>query len=136
MKLNFRTTVLYVKDVKESINFYEKAFGFERKFIAEGEVYGELNIGNTNIGFSKEEFVKNNIIRTDFHKNSMEKIPSGFEIAFVSEDVEESFKKAVDAGAQIILKPTKMQWGQTVAYLRDINGIIIEIFNEVSNFNK
>jgi catechol 2,3-dioxygenase-like lactoylglutathione lyase family enzyme len=36
-------TILYVQDVTKSIEFYEAAFGFKRKFIAPGNSYGQLD---------------------------------------------------------------------------------------------
>lgn len=39
----FRYSILYVKDVKATISFYEQAFGFERIFISPDNQYGELD---------------------------------------------------------------------------------------------
>ena len=38
--IKFAYTILYVQDVEKSIDFYERAFGFKRKFIAPGNSYG------------------------------------------------------------------------------------------------
>lgn len=35
--------------------------------------------------------------------------------------------KAVKAGAELIAKPTEKPWGQTVSYVRSIEGTLIEI---------
>ncbi|EIM75241.1 glyoxalase/bleomycin resistance protein/dioxygenase [Nitritalea halalkaliphila LW7] len=37
--VKFGYTILYVKDVTKSIEFYEKSFGFERKFITPENVH-------------------------------------------------------------------------------------------------
>ena len=50
--VKFSYTILYVKNVSESIEFYEKAFGFERKFITPENNYGELINGDTTISFA------------------------------------------------------------------------------------
>ena len=47
--IKFAYAILYVKDVAKSISFYEKAFGFKRKFIAPGNEYGELSTGDTTL---------------------------------------------------------------------------------------
>ena len=48
-------------------------------------------------------------------------------MAFVTETIEEDFQKAVDAGAEKYVDIKEKPWGQKVGYLRDINGILIEI---------
>lgn len=40
MKLAY--TILYVPDVVRAIEFYERAFGFQRGFVHESGEYGEL----------------------------------------------------------------------------------------------
>jgi lactoylglutathione lyase len=52
--VQFGYTILYVEDVEKSIVFYEKAFGFERKFITTENDYGELNTGQTTIAFASK----------------------------------------------------------------------------------
>jgi len=46
MKLGY--TILYVADVASSLSFYERAFGFKRRFLQESGTYGELETGETN----------------------------------------------------------------------------------------
>jgi len=53
------------------------------------------------------------------------------EIAFVTEDVEKAYKKAVKAGAMEVEKAQQKPWGQTVAYVRDIDGFLIELCTPV-----
>jgi lactoylglutathione lyase len=54
-------TILYVSDVTKSIEFYEKAFGFERKFITPENDYGELLTGETTISFVSKELANSNL---------------------------------------------------------------------------
>jgi lactoylglutathione lyase len=54
-------------------------------------------------------------------------LPAGIEIGFVDEDVHAAFTNAVNAGATSVVEPKVKPWGQTVAYVRDIDGILIEI---------
>jgi lactoylglutathione lyase len=51
-KVEFKYTILYVKDVTTTIKFYEKAFGFERIFVTPENDYGELSTGNTTLSFA------------------------------------------------------------------------------------
>lgn len=38
--IKFAYTILYVKDAEKTITFYEKAFGFARKFVTPDNSYG------------------------------------------------------------------------------------------------
>jgi len=53
--------------------------------------------------------------------------PFGIEIGFIADNVEESLFTAVNAGATIAEDPVTKPWGQIVAYIRDIDGFLIEI---------
>jgi len=49
------------------------------------------------------------------------------EIAFVSDNIDLDFKKAIEEGAEEYVEVVSKPWGQKVGYLRDINGILIEV---------
>jgi uncharacterized glyoxalase superfamily protein PhnB len=66
-----------------------------------------------------------------FTENKPSEAPAGIEIAFISEDVEGEFAKAVKAGVAVVREPVTKFWGQVVGYVRDLNGVIIEIGNPV-----
>ena len=51
----------------------------------------------------------------------------GFELGLVIEDVPAAFKRAVAAGAEPVSEPATRPWGQTVSYVRDVNGFLVEI---------
>ena len=55
------------------------------------------------------------------------------EIALVTDDVAAAVKRAVDAGAQLVQEPTAMPWGQTIAYVGDLNGFLVEICTPVAH---
>ena len=58
---------------------------------------------------------------------SLEKAPLGVEIALVTPDVPGLYARAVKAGAVAVSEPTTKPWGQTVAYLRDNSGHLVEL---------
>ena len=62
-----------------------------------------------------------------FSRNSVARPPAGIEIAFVTDDVDTAFKKAVDAGAVPLKEPQHTHWGQRVASVLDQNGVIVEL---------
>lgn len=117
---------MYVSDVTESIVFYEKAFGFLRKFITPENDYGELLTGETTIAFASTELGNSNF-KKGFEKLPNSGKPMGVELAFTTEDIESGFKKALDAGATEFEPITQKPWGQKVGYVLDTNGFLIEI---------
>ena len=56
--IQFAYIILYVKNVEKSIEFYEKAFGFSRKFLASSQ---KIGIGMLDItagaNFNKSEII-------------------------------------------------------------------------------
>jgi len=129
--IKFAYTILYVKDVKKSIGFYEKAFGFKSKFITPDNSYGELTTGDITLSFASTVLAKSNL-KNGFIESDINTKPFGIEIGFVTDNVEETLKSAVKAGAVLTEHPKTKPWGQVVAYVRDIDGFLIEICTAVS----
>lgn len=121
--MKFKYTILYVENVTKTLDFYVHAFGFKQKMIHESGDYGELETGLTILSFSKMDLMKQQ------GKNPSKPIDNSpaFEIAFETEDVQYALSNALKAGAKLIQKPEVMSWGQTTAYVTDINGFLIEI---------
>jgi catechol 2,3-dioxygenase-like lactoylglutathione lyase family enzyme len=121
--------VLYVKDVSASLTFYEKAFGFSRRFFNDdhGKAYGELDTGGARLAFYSVELVKSELKLPEVVLASPDKPPLGFEIALVTSDVPAAFARAVKAGATVVSEPATKPWGQTVACVRDKDGHLIEL---------
>lgn len=124
--VKFAYTILYVQDVTKTITFYEKAFGFTRKFVTPENDYGELSAGETTLSFASTILAKSNMVG-EFAESNLANKPFGIEIAFTTNDVEKIVQTAVSAGATIVENAKAKPWGQTVAYLRDLDGFLIEI---------
>lgn len=124
--MKFTYTILYVEDVTETIGFYEKAFGFIRKFITPEGDYGELISGETTIAFASIELGNSNF-ESEFEKITKSNKPFGVEMAFTTENIETDFQKAINSGATEFKPLTEKPWGQKVGYVRDNNGFLIEI---------
>jgi len=124
IKLNY--TILYVNDVTKTITFYEQAFGLPRKFITPENDYGELLTGETTLAFVALGLAKTNLSGGFKASNTNEK-PFGFNISFSSDDVPSTVAQALQAGAVQLEEIKVKPWGQTVAYLKDPDGFLIEI---------
>ena len=119
--MKFGYTIIYVDQVEATIAFYEKAFGLKRDMVA-GEEFGQLATGDTKLGFAAKK-----MLHGPGHFASPQDKPLGVEVAFTTGDVQAAFDKAVKAGAQPVSKPEQKPWGQTVAYVRDNNGFLVEL---------
>jgi uncharacterized glyoxalase superfamily protein PhnB len=129
--LQFAYTIFYVQDVIKTIEFYEKAFGFKRSFVAETAEFGQLDTGGTALSFATIELITG-VIPGGFIASDAKKQPLGVEVAFATENVEQAYKAAIDAGAMEVTRPAVKPWGQTVGYVRDLNGFLIEICTPIS----
>ena len=126
MKLGY--CIIYVPDVLQTTEFYEKAFGLARKFVHESG-YAEMATGETALAFASEALRAANGVET--LNNRIETAPAGAEIAFVTADVKGAYDRAVAAGAQPYKTPEPKPWGQMVGYVRDLNGFLVEICSPV-----
>ncbi len=123
-------TIIYVKDVVKTIEFYQKAFGIKLRFLHESNEYAEMETGQTTLGFASNEMAERNGFA--IKQNSAKDIAAGFEIAFVSDNPKEKFDHAIKNGATPLSEPAKKPWGQTVAYVRDLNGCLVEICSPIA----
>jgi lactoylglutathione lyase len=126
-------TILYVANVTLAMEFYEKAFDFQRKFMADDGLYGELLTGETTLAFADVEFVKKNFSNDGFIQNTPQNKPFGIEIGIVTDDVFLYVQKARNLGAVLISAPENKSWGQMVAYIRDLDGFLVEICTEIGS---
>jgi lactoylglutathione lyase len=124
MKLSY--TILYVKDVPRSVAFYEDAFGLMRRFVHKEGMYAEMDTGATTLSFAAYGLAKSNL-PCGFQENNLSKPPAGFEIAFTTDDVPAAYERALAAEATPVAPPTTKPWGQIVAFVRDKDGILVEI---------
>ena len=120
--------IIYVEDVNATVNFYEKAFGLKRRFVHESNTYAEMETGQTALAFADEK-----IITHPFQRNRSTKEASGVEIALVADNIQQQFKHALEAGAVSVVKPIKKPWGQTVCYVKDNNGCLVEICSPIQS---
>jgi lactoylglutathione lyase len=125
--------ILYVNDVSASLDFYERAFGLPRRFFNEdnGKAYGELDTGAACLAFASLELAREHL-KQDIIAASLDKPPLGVEVALVTADVPALYSRAVKAGANPVSDPATKPWGQTVAYVRDNAGHLVEICTPVN----
>lgn len=124
--MQFAYTIIYSPDVPASIEFFEKAFGFKRRFVVETGDYGELETGATALAFAATSLGDMHFPEGYIAAHASVK-PLGMEIALVSEDVAVDHARAVSLGATELQSPKLMPWGQTVSYVRCPDGTLVEL---------
>jgi catechol 2,3-dioxygenase-like lactoylglutathione lyase family enzyme len=130
MKLGY--TIIYVPDVAASLRFFEQAFDLQRRFLHESGTYGELDTGETTLGFAALELGTANLPGGYVAAHSS-KTPLGMEIAFVTKDVAKAHARAIDIGATELSAPKTKPWGQIVSYVRCPDGTLVELCTPVGD---
>jgi len=121
-------TCLYVDDVPAVLEFYRRAFGFQSRFFDEGIQFAELDTGGAPgtppvLAFASHQCGE--MMMPGGYVRPTSGGPASVEIAFYTADVRAAFTQAVGAGAVVIAEPKVMPWGQTVAYVRSVEGTLI-----------
>jgi catechol 2,3-dioxygenase-like lactoylglutathione lyase family enzyme len=126
--VSFGYTIIYVSDVARSVDFWERAFGLRRRFVHESGQYAELDTGSTALAFVSTEMARSNFPEGfSYTDNDPSRPPAGIEVALTARDVQATYDRAVAAGATSVVAPVVRPWGQTVAYVRDLDGVLVEI---------
>lgn len=111
------TPMLVLKDARKAIEFYKKAFGAEELMImpgldGHGVMHAEMRIGDS-ILMMGEECPQAPCKSAETSGGS----PVSFYIYV--ENVDEAFKVAVDAGAQVEMPVEEMFWGDRMGSVQD-----------------
>ncbi len=123
--------VIYVPDVTAAVEFYERAFSLERRFLHESGDYAEMETGGTALAFASEGMAERNGVA--IRPNAPRDAAAGIEVGLVTEDPETAYARALAAGASAV-KPVEVKpWGQKVSYVRDLNGCLVEICSPVTD---
>lgn len=124
--MKFGYTIVYVADVRAAAEFYGAAFGLATRFVHESGDYAELDTGETTLAFATHQLGEANLPAGYTPLDGLP-APAGIELAFVTDDVAAAVASAVAAGATLVREPTLKPWGQTVAYVRAPDGVLIEL---------
>lgn len=124
--MKFGYTIVYVADVRATLDFYQRAFGFATRFATEDGQFGLLETGATALAFARHDIASASL-GGEYRPLNADAIPAGIEIGFTTKDVPQAFERAVNAGATALTPPAVKPWGQTVAYLRAPEGTLVEL---------
>lgn len=118
--------ILIVEDLDRALGFYVDVLGL-RVGHRSGD-YAQLDTGTTRLAlYTRSAMAKTLGMALD---PPLSNAP-GFELGFKVSDVDAGFAELIARGAQPVMPPTDRFWGQRTAYLRDPDGHLIELAQDV-----
>ncbi len=119
--------VLIVADLERSLRFYVELLGLRLGHRA--GPYAQLDTGTTRVALYERSAMEETLALT--LQPPSEDAPS-FELGFKVSDVDAIFSELVDMGARPVMPPSDRGWGQRSAYLRDPDGYLIEVVQDLA----
>lgn len=117
--------MIWVQDVPATAAFYEKAFGLTVQMMDDSKQFVMMDTGETTLQFADERAAVTTGVSV--RANRPHEQAAASQLAFVADDVHAAYDKAVAAGAVAEVAPVQKPWGQTLGYLRDLNGCLVEL---------
>ena len=124
---------LVVKDADAALDFYQRAFGFEKKFVMPGPdgrtMHAEMIWKDSLIMIGPEG---------DGHpckSPSTLGVPSPVSLYVYCDDVDALFARATAAGAKVEFPPTNQFWGDRICKILDPDGHIWNFATNVADFD-
>lgn len=118
--------ILLVDDLDRSVAFYTQVLGL-RLGHRSGD-YAQLDTGTTRLGLYTRTAMAQ-VVGFPLHKPHPE--APGCELGFKVPDVDAAFAELTARGAAAATPPTSRSWGQRTAYVRDPDGHLIELVQDV-----
>ena len=118
--------VLIVQDLDRALDFYTGVLGL--RLGHRSEDYAQLQTGATRLAlYTRSAMAKTLAMRLEPPAPNA----PGFEIGFKVADVDMAFTELVARGAPPVAPPTDRFWGQRTAYIRDPDGHLVELAQDL-----
>ncbi|MBF6125902.1 VOC family protein [Nocardia brasiliensis] len=128
--MHFGGVALLVDDVDATVAFYEAAFGLGQVFADGDGTFVVLGRPGWSDGPSAPYLSVEH--RRKIEDYAEPRPTDGFRVLLETDDVDDAYRRAVEAGARSALVPTTRPWGQRVAAVIDLNDAIVEINGPVT----
>ncbi len=128
--MKFGYTIIYVPDVSQALDYFNRAFGLSTKMLHETGLYGELETGQTTLAFAAEMLAYMNYPKGHLSTHASD-IPLAIEIALVCDDVPAAHAQAIAEGGTELAPPQSKPWGQVVSYVQTPERIVVELCTPV-----
>ncbi|MBW3663037.1 MAG: VOC family protein [Actinobacteria bacterium] len=119
--------VLVVDDLDRSLAFYTGTLGLTLDH--RSDPYAQLATGQTRLALFERSAMAATIGREQLERPDRE--APGFELGFKVHDVDAAYAELMSAGAVAAVGPTDRPWGQRTAYVRDPDGYLIELAQDL-----
>jgi catechol 2,3-dioxygenase-like lactoylglutathione lyase family enzyme len=118
--------VLIVEDLDRALHFYTRVLGL-RLGHRSGD-YAQLDTSGTRLAlYTRSAMAETLSIPLAVAAANA----PGFEIGFKVADVDAAFSELVARGASAVVPPTNRFWGQRTAYVRDPDGHLVELAQDL-----
>jgi lactoylglutathione lyase len=114
------------------VRFYERAVGGACDHADDDGSYAELRLGSVVLGLVDVSHASRHF-PGEFSRHELTEPSAAFELYIEVEDVAEALARAIAAGATQLSDPTERPWGQQSVFLRDPDGVIIELASTPKN---
>jgi lactoylglutathione lyase len=118
--------ILIVQDLDRALHFYTEILGL-RLGHRSGD-YAQLDTGTTRLALYTRDAMSKTL-------GTALEAPAtnapGFEIGFKVADIDAAFSELVARGAPVVVPPTDRFWGQRTAYVRDPDGYLVELAQDL-----
>ncbi len=118
--------VLIVKDIDRALLFYTDSMGITLGHRS-GD-YAQLQTGQTRISLYTRQAMADLLGRR--LERPQEEAPA-FELGFKVDDVDIEYARLTALGAVAVTQPVTRAWGQRTAYIRDPDGNLIELVQDL-----
>lgn len=129
--MKFGYTIIYVPDVSQALDYFNRAFGLPTKMLHDTGLYGELDTGQTTLAFAAEMLAYMNYPNGHLSTHASS-VPLGIEVALVCDDVHAAHAQALAAGGTELAPPQDKPWGQIVSYVQSPERIVVELCTPVA----
>ena len=119
---------LIVKDAAAAVAFYERVFGAEQLYVSRlpngAILHAQLRLGESVFLVSEENMGMPEAQMARFERGMRTRSPhtlggTSCVIELYVDDVDETFRRAVDAGAKVKVAPTEQFYGDRVGHFED-----------------
>lgn len=128
--MKFGYTIIYVPDVGQALDYFNRAFGLTTKMLHETGLYGELETGQTTLAFAAEMLAYMNYPKGHLSTHASD-VPLAIEIALVCDDVPAAHAKALAEGGTELAPPQNKPWVQMVSYVQTPERVVVELCTPV-----
>jgi lactoylglutathione lyase len=120
--------VLIVADLDRSLAFYVDLLGLPPGH--RSGPFAQLATGTARVSLYQRDAMAETLGRS---LRPPDPDAPGFELGFLVDDCDRAYHEVVNAGAKPAVPPADRPWGQRTAYVRDPDGHLVELAQDIRN---